>query len=65
MTQLFYKVGSMETPNYATALEYSRDTGLPITKKLVSYYSCRRDDETGSIELDGPIVNEEEIVIRS
>ena len=63
MTQLFYKVGSMETPNYATALEYSRDTGLPIIKKLVSYYSCR-DDETGSIELDGSIVNEEEIVIR-
>ena len=65
MTQLFYKVGSIETPNYTTALEYSRDTGLPIIKKLVSYYSCRRDDETGCIEPDGPIVDEEEIVIRS
>lgn len=55
MTQLFYKVGSMETPNYATALEYSRDTGLPIIKKLISYDLCR-DDKADSIEPDDPII---------
>lgn len=64
MTRLFYKVGSMETPNYATALDHSRDTGLPIIKKLISYYSCRRDNKTGNIEPDGPVVDEQEIIIR-